>query len=290
MALFYQMIKGLTNNTGTDGDQNKLLYFYIAWPININKEGNAHPLFYTSYNNLHTLTNLNDSQQATNRGEIFVGGLDNTLTGSISLNRESKITIDENTYITRPKDSNADYGLLKGIWNFGNPSEATNTNISDGALITKSFIAINTFKVQYKESNKDPEDVMLLKGNNIQIKNNLEVTGHVDATYFNATSDCRAKTDISLFTSPVLDVIKSVQIKNFKFKSEPNQPTFGIIAQELQEKAPELNLVNNLDADGKTSFMSIKEDRLIYLLWKAVQEQQAQIENLQQEIAKLKEE
>ena len=30
MALFYQMIKGLTNNTGTDGDQNKLLYFYIA--------------------------------------------------------------------------------------------------------------------------------------------------------------------------------------------------------------------------------------------------------------------
>ena len=107
---------------------------------------------------------------------------------------------------------------------------------------------------------------MLLKGNNIQIKNNLEVTGHVDATYFNATSDCRAKTDISLFTSPVLDVIKSVQIKNFKFKSEPNQPTFGIIAQELQEKAPELNLVNNLDADGKTSFMSIKEDRLIYLL------------------------
>ena len=59
--------------------------------------------------------------------------------------------------------------------------------------------------------------------------------------------------------------------------------------QDLLEKQHEnLKLVNNTDADGINEFMTIKEGKMVFVLWKAVQELQAQVADLQQKLNNLK--
>ena len=70
----------------------------------------------------------------------------------------------------------------------------------------------------------------------------------------------------------------------------PNSRETGIIAQELLEKQPEeLDLIVNQNASGENGdFMSIKTDKLVMVLLKAIQEQQEEINHLKKEINKLK--
>ena len=111
------------------------------------------------------------------------------------------------------------------------------------------------------------------------------------ALYFNSTSDARAKKDIQpLFTS-VLDVIKSLQVYRFSYKAdESHEPVIGLLAQEANQfEIEDFSLVSNAAASGENGdYMSIKESKLVYILWKAIQEQQEQIEALQAEIKELK--
>jgi hypothetical protein len=64
----------------------------------------------------------------------------------------------------------------------------------------------------------------------------------------------------------------------------------GILAQDLLEAQPkELDLVSNTHATGENNdYMSIKHDKLMFVLMKAIQEQQKQIEQLKAEIEFLK--
>ena len=64
----------------------------------------------------------------------------------------------------------------------------------------------------------------------------------------------------------------------------------GILAQDLLAAQPEgLDLVSNINATGVDGdYMSIKNDKLMFVLMKAIQEQQEQIEALKEEIKKLK--
>ena len=51
----------------------------------------------------------------------------------------------------------------------------------------------------------------------------------------------------------------------------------------------ELDLVTNINATGENNdYMSIKNDKLMFVLMKAIQEQQKQIEQLKSEIANIK--
>ena len=111
----------------------------------------------------------------------------------------------------------------------------------------------------------------------------------VHALYFNATSDRRAKTDIIQSTFSALDIINKLPIYNFKYKSD-NSNSIGIIAQEaLKVNAGNFNLVINPQASGENDdYMSVKESKLVYIAWKAIQEQQNIIDNQSKEIEELK--
>lgn len=111
----------------------------------------------------------------------------------------------------------------------------------------------------------------------------------VHALYFNATSDRRAKTDIIQSTFSALDIINKLPIYNFKYKSD-NTDSIGIIAQEaLKVNAGEFGLVVNPQASGENGdYMSVKESKLVYITWKAIQEQQKIIDNQSKEIEELK--
>lgn len=125
---------------------------------------------------------------------------------------------------------------------------------------------------------------------NIIFNKKLEVKNQpVDAQYFNATSDKRAKENIQPATYSALELIKKLPVYTYNYKNKSENVT-GILAQDLLKAQPEeLDLVSNINATGENNdYMSIKNDKLMFVLMKAIQEQQEQIEKLQLEIEKLK--
>lgn len=140
------------------------------------------------------------------------------------------------------------------------------TNSSTGALVVTGGIGV---------------------GNNLWVENEVIIGDKCEANYFNATSDYRAKKDFKLLDIDALELVKKVQLYSFKYK-ESNQPSIGIIAQDVKDiNINGFDLVDNKDATGENfDYMSIHESKLIYILWKAIQEQQKEIEELRQQLNK----
>ena len=105
------------------------------------------------------------------------------------------------------------------------------------------------------------------------------------ALYFSATSDKRAKENIEPCTLSALDFINKITVFSFNYKNH-KENTIGIMAQDVLDTDFKDLLVDNINATGVNGdYMSIKEDKLIFVLLKAIQEQQKEIEDLK---AKLK--
>ena len=116
----------------------------------------------------------------------------------------------------------------------------------------------------------------------------INTGSYVAAKYFNATSDVRAKENIQPWDQNALDLVSQIPVYTFNYKNDQDT-VVGILAQDLLEKQHEnLKLVNNTDADGINEFMTIKEGKMVFVLWKAVQELQAQVADLQQKLNNLK--
>lgn len=110
----------------------------------------------------------------------------------------------------------------------------------------------------------------------------LYIKNSCNALYFNATSDVRAKTNLQHASFKALNIVKSLPIYTFNYK-ETGSPAIGLIAQDAAKISfgSDFSLVNNLTASGENGdYMTIKESKLIYILWKAIQEQQEQINYL----------
>lgn len=107
-----------------------------------------------------------------------------------------------------------------------------------------------------------------------------------EALYFNATSDRRAKSNITPLSASALSIVKSLPIYTFNYTSKPEETTIGLIAQEAAEHdLDNFNMVDNLDASGENNdFMQMKESKLVYVLWKAVQELSAEVESLKEQL------
>lgn len=118
----------------------------------------------------------------------------------------------------------------------------------------------------------------------------LKATNYCEAPYFNATSDERAKENIELATYSALRLINQLPIYNYNYKSSPSERVTGILAQDLLAAQPaELDLVSNKEATGEDGdYMSIKTDKITFVLMKAIQELQEEIIKLKDEIQQLK--
>lgn len=118
----------------------------------------------------------------------------------------------------------------------------------------------------------------------------IKAQNKCEALYFNATSDRRAKENITPVQFSALATVNSLPIYSFNYLSQPEAVTIGLIAQEAAEyNLDGFNMVDNLDASGRGSdMMQMKESKLIYVLWKAVQELSAEVEELKAEIRNLK--
>jgi hypothetical protein len=99
-------------------------------------------------------------------------------------------------------------------------------------------------------------------------------------TVYNTTSDARLKQNI-VDAPSALSKIASIQIRSFDWKETGNHVDFGVIAQELNQVAPEA-VTEGEDNENSTikRHWGVDTSVLVPALVKAIQEQQAIIESL----------
>jgi len=118
-------------------------------------------------------------------------------------------------------------------------------------------------------------DTSVVVGSGVTITTNgINVVGVITATDFNSASDLILKTNIQPISNPI-DKILQINGVTFNWR-ENNNPSVGIIAQEIEKVFPEL--VNG--ENPKT----VNYNGLIGLLIEAIKEQQTEINNLKDKL------
>ena len=103
---------------------------------------------------------------------------------------------------------------------------------------------------------------------------NISAVGVITATDFNSASDINLKENIRPIEDPLNKVL---QLNGVEFDwKETQQPSVGVIAQELEAVFPELVRTGDIK--------SVNYNGLIGVLIEAVKEQQKQIEELKKQI------
>jgi hypothetical protein len=114
--------------------------------------------------------------------------------------------------------------------------------------------------------------------------------GNLNNSY-GAISDIKLKENI-VDTTPKLFDLMQVRVVNYNLKENPEQKQIGVIAQELEQVFPGMvDELRDTDADGNkldTTTKSVKYSVFVPMLIKAIQEQQAIIQQLQADVAALK--
>jgi hypothetical protein len=124
--------------------------------------------------------------------------------------------------------------------------------------------------------------------------NNILIFGNGDVQNTNnsygAISDRKLKENIT-DASPKLNDLLQVRIVNYNFKTQPDQRCIGVIAQELEQVFPGMvSETPDRDADGNdlgTTTKAVKYSVFVPMLIKAIQEQQAIINDLRARVAAL---
>ena len=130
-------------------------------------------------------------------------------------------------------------------------------------------------------------------GNLIQFTNDQAGCGTISCsgttTSYNTSSDYRLKENVVEMTG-ALDRVNQLQPKRFNFIADADTTYDGFLAHEVSEIVPEAihGEKDAVDAEGNPEYQGIDQSKLVPLLTKAIQEQQAQIEALQSEINLLK--
>jgi hypothetical protein len=103
---------------------------------------------------------------------------------------------------------------------------------------------------------------------------------------FNTSSDYRLKEDLKDFNG--LDILSNIKFYDFKWKDEDKR-MHGVIAHELETLLPLAvsGTKDAIDEDGNIVSQGVDYSKLVPILGKAIQEQQAQIEELKAKILSL---
>jgi hypothetical protein len=280
MAIFYKHIKGCGSNT-TSNDSG-----YWSW-IEWSNSTTSTPKIYTKNSNdttgrtdLGNIITSNATNQSVNQnfkikqGCTFnVGDIKILNTFTSSTLYSSTIEFTPNCYIQGKTYSLGDNRMMiiaQGGLTIGNKTLAT---FIEKASFTKGLKSFGIY------AGTDPDYVI---GGGV-----IKADDKCEALYFNATSDRRAKSNITPLSTSALSIVKSLPIYTFNYTSKPEETTIGLIAQEAAEhKLDSFNMVDNLTATGENNdFMQMKESKLVYVLWKAVQELSAEVESLKEQLA-----
>ena len=297
MALHWQHIKGVY------GEQP--LYTYIEFTptpteSNLKKEQSI-PDLYVSTSNYSDKTEI--ETYATCLGKFIVSDAeDQSINSNFSFNDTVKF------FKTNKNDENNNNTWIKFI-----------DNTTPSSTVDK-FCIYNAFKnpIQYTvfqmmqsagrmaiEASDSKDYILDIGENGIRSNRTLTMSGSnkivcginqtiidstkVEAPYFNATSDRRAKEDPLPFNGKALDIINQIQTFTYKYK-DTKQVSYGVMAQDLLDiKINDFSFVENAAATGENGdYMSVRESKLVYLLLEGIKELQIEVNDLRKEVEELK--
>ena len=298
MALNWQHIKGVYGNGETD------YYTYVEWST---ASDVAPVLYFSSGTNYNTRAEI--ISHAALMGSMILSNINNDYYGINSyhggVNYYNSINIlhldednSQSALITISSPSNSQISINKHKDYTGSgPLVVFNVDIQTSSMLKANYSIFGSDAK--KQLIIKPDEDKIISSMPIAVTTNTTITGsgskitseYVEAPYFNATSDIRAKTNINPFNTSAIDIIKSLNTYTYTYK-DSGLISYGIMAQDVQTlKINDFTFVNNPNASGENGdYMSIKEDKLVYLLLEAVKEQQKQIDKLEKEIEVLRHE
>ena len=273
MAVYYKWIKGCSEG----GTLNSGLWSYIKWAGNSESAPsgkiNDLPYLYVAKGKDDSLSEVKDlGYFLTNNAEGVKIGQDWIFNANITLDN-SKLYFDGNHYI--------DYSTY-----------------SSGTTYQLSFTGVNGIRfhgqsgfyspVYFEQTVQIAKDLTISNGQ-IHVEGKIESNNSVHAPYFNATSDMRAKENIKKLPFSALSFINNLSVYQFNYKGKEDTIP-GVLAQDILNCQPEgMSLVDNIEASGENGdYMSIKEDKFIFILMRAVQELKEDNDNLRYELNQLK--
>ena len=109
----------------------------------------------------------------------------------------------------------------------------------------------------------------------------------VNATDFNVSSDVRLKENINpVGHNQVRAIVEGVDVKTFNYKDTPDRSTLGMLAQDILSKNTVLGELLVFE-NPKTHMLGIHENKLVYVLWDYVKQQNARISALEAKVEEL---
>lgn len=154
-------------------------------------------------------------------------------------------------------------------------TNATITNVSASSVVSKAIIvngssANGSIRVNVGSSSSTNYGLVVANDANATYSTKISPVCVVTQSYY-AASDRRLKENIKPFnySKPITDI----EVKEFNFKGDKNK-TIGIIAQDLQEIYPQLVHEN------ENGYLSIQEDKLVYLLLEEVKQLKKEVNEL----------
>lgn len=126
-------------------------------------------------------------------------------------------------------------------------------------------------------SDSDSNYVETLCNTNLYVDTNgtlRNVGRSIEALSYNATSDAALKKNIRYSHIDGRCIVDSVDIVDFEYTSSPDEEQLGVIAQDLQKVCPELVI------EGDDGYLRIKESKLVYVLWRALQQAYRDVDKL----------
>ena len=194
------------------------------------------------------------------------------------------------------KNSNFIKHISDSTNNFKISFSSTDTNNSDYITLTASenknlnltFLKDGKFTIN---ANTILSDNNRLEVGTNTISKTTITKDYVEAPYFNATSDMRAKENITPFNGDAIKIITSLPTYTFNYKNS-DTISYGILAQDLvNTKINDFSFIENANASGENNdYMKVKESKLIYLLIEGMKAQQKEIDSLKAQLEELKHE
>jgi hypothetical protein len=160
-------------------------------------------------------------------------------------------------------------------------------NRTTSGLTNSSGITMST-SVQVEENgyvfygNRTASDGLFIgiRRNNVDVGS---ITVTTSATAFNTSSDYRLKQDLKEFNG--LSIINSIKTYDYEWKID-NTRAYGVIAHELEEVLPYavFGKKDEINENGNIKPQAVDYSKIVPILIKAIQEQQAEIEELKSKI------
>jgi hypothetical protein len=169
-------------------------------------------------------------------------------------------------------------------------SHSNNTSVLLLEQTATSGFTSNVFQLGINSSPNDTTTKFIYAGDSTTVRFEVRSNGGIANYSANNVnlSDRNAKKDIVL-AAGTWDCLKEWEIVNFRYKDQPDDSdlNMGVIAQQVAESCPEVITVFQKATEDQPEKLGVKDQQMMWMAIKTLQEAQLRIETLEAKVAAL---